>query len=112
MKKESKKIEMPVTTEAKQEEQQKLSYEELEKLLAKRNAQCTELVKNLQQAEQVIASINEVELLLNILDKGTYFTDGFIMRCSDTVEKIIGEALDNADKREAALKEAKEKEEK
>jgi hypothetical protein len=97
MKKETKKPEMTVTKneEAKNE---KLTYEQLEQVANNLNNQCRNLHQRCLQAENALASFNEVALLLDVLEKDSFFSDAFVERCSATIEKIISSALDATEK--------------
>ena len=80
------------------QESQKLSYEQLEQVaLQMRNAN-NDLYKRLQNAQQAIAEFNEIGMLLDILGKSEYFSDGFVSRCSAKIEEIVTKALDESEK--------------
>lgn len=79
-------------------QQKKLSYEELEKLAGNLNRQCQQFFQQLQEANRVIQEFNELGMLLDILDKSEHFRDGFVTRCANKVEEIVGKALDAAEK--------------
>lgn len=95
MEKKAKKVTITPKTD---DETQKLTYEQLEQVANNLNVQCKQLYQRCQAAEQTLASFNEVGMLLDVLGKSTFFTESFIERCSQTIEKIISAALDEAEK--------------
>ena len=90
------------------EQSQKLSYEQLEKIAMDLNMQRNQLQMQLQKAEQVINEFNDLGMLLSIVKAGENFSSGFIARCTDRIEKIVSTALDNYDSMEKEMKTAKE----
>lgn len=76
----------------------KLSYEELERVANGLNAKCGQMYQQLQEANNIISSFNETELLLSILDKAEYFHEPFVQRCVEQIENVVGKALDEYDK--------------
>lgn len=97
MKKETKKVEMTVSSKEAEKETKKLSYEELEQVAARLQAQCQELYSNLCEARAAMDALNEVHLLLRVLERADCFTDSFIERCSKVVENMVNVALDQAE---------------
>jgi hypothetical protein len=95
----------------KQEQPQKLSYEQLEQVARDTVMQRNQLQVELQKARQLINEFNDLGLLLDIIKHGENFSSEFIVRCIDRVEKMVSVALDNYDKMEAEMKAAKEKQE-
>lgn len=77
---------------------EKLSYEQLERVARDLNMQCRQLASQLQSAQKVISEFNDLEMLLGIIAKSEYFHEAFVNRCVDTVESIVTRALDNAEK--------------
>lgn len=80
-------------------EQQKLTYEQLEQIAHSLDQRCKALYEELSNARSVIAHFNEVNTLLSIISKGEYFSEEFIKRCCDRIEKSITEALDASEEK-------------
>lgn len=97
MTKKSKVVEMESKTN---DSVNKLSYEELENAAAYLNEECRKQKAQLIEARNIINGFNEVGLLLNILERDTFFNDAFITRCANKIESIVSTALD----REEAIK--------
>lgn len=105
MEKKSKTVEM--TPQAKPEgavdgkQPEKLTYEQLEQVARDLVMQRNQLQAQLQNAQRVINEFNDLGMLLSIVKAGENFSSDFIARCSDRIEKLVTEALDNYDKAEA-----------
>lgn len=84
---------------------EKLSYEQLEQLANNLNRQCQQFYSQLQEANKIISEFNEVGMLLSILEKSEHFNEDFVTRCSNKVEEIITKALDSAEKQDEKTKE-------
>ena len=84
---------------------EKLSYEQLEQLANNLNRQCQQLYSQLQEANKIISEFNEVGMLLSILEKSEHFNEDFVTRCANKVEEIITKALDSAEKQDEKTKE-------
>lgn len=82
----------------KKEEQQKLSYEQLERIALDFRAQANQLGTELQKAKQILAEFDVVGMLLAIIDKSVYLHDAFVTRCASRLEKLVGKTLDLYDK--------------
>ena len=80
--------------------QEKLSYEQLEQVAGNLNKQCQQLYSQLREAQGVIDSFNEVEMLLSILGKSEHFDSAFVERCANEIQEIITRALDASKKKE------------
>lgn len=78
----------------------KLSYEDLERVAIDLNNQCSKLYEQLQNAKRTIAEFNEIGLLLGIVSKGEYFSNSFVDRCTEKIEHLVNSALDASDKAE------------
>ena len=92
-------------TQGKKEENQKLTYEQLEQVAGNLNAQCQQLHSQLIAAQNTIAQVNEIEMLLDILGKSEHFTEKFVNRCSSKIEEMITKVLDASEKQEEPAKE-------
>ena len=86
-------------TQGKKEEN-KLTYEQLEQVAGNLNAQCQQLHSQLRSAQNTIAQVNEIGMLLDILGKSEHFTEKFVTRCSAKIEELITKVLDASDKQE------------
>jgi hypothetical protein len=84
---------------------EKLSYEQLEQLANNLNRQCQQFYSQLQEANKIISEFNEVGMLLSILEKSEHFNEDFVTRCSNKVEEIITKALDSAEEQDEKTKE-------
>ena len=84
---------------------EKLSYEQLEQLANNLNRQCQQFYSQLQEANKIISEFNEVGMLLSILEKSEHFNEDFVTRCANKVEEIITKALDSAEKQDEKTKE-------
>ena len=84
---------------------EKLSYEQLEQLANNLNRQCQQFYSQLQEANKIISEFNEVDMLLSILEKSEHFNEDFVTRCANKVEEIITKALDSAEKQDEKTKE-------
>ena len=89
-------------TQGKKEEK-KLTYEQLEQVAGNLNAQCQQLHSQLRSAQNTIAQVNEIGMLLDILGKSEHFTEKFVNRCSNKIEELITKALDESEKKQEAL---------
>ena len=98
------------TGDSKQPE--KLSYEQLEQIARDLAMQRNQLQVQLQNAQRVINEFNDLGMLLSIVDKGENFSSDFIVRCTERIEKLVTEALDNYDAMEQQAKEAQKNQEK
>ena len=95
MDKKSKEVKM---TDGKQN--QKLTYEQLEKVANDLNNNCNMLYRQLQQAQNTIAEFNEIGLLLDVIKQAEQFSPEFIDRCSNKIEELITKALDESEKQQ------------
>ena len=93
--------------QGKEEENKKLTYEQLEQVAGNLNAQCQQLHSQLRSAQNTIAQVNEIGMLLDILGKSEHFTEKFVNRCSAKIEEMITKVLDASEKQEEEI--AKEK---
>ena len=93
-------------TQGKKEEN-KLTYEQLEQVAGNLNAQCQQLHSQLKSAQNTIAQVNEIGMLLDILGKSEHFTEKFVNRCSAKIEEMITKVLDASERQEEEI--AKEK---
>ena len=91
---------------------EKLSYEQLEQIARDLTMQRNQLQAQLQGAQRVINEFNDLGMLLSIVDKGENFSSDFIVRCTERIEKLVTEALDNYDAMEQQAKEAQKNQEK
>ena len=76
------------------EQQRKLSYEELEKVAGQLNDKCRRLYNQLMEAQQVIAGVNEIGMLLEVISKSEYFSGEFVDRCGKKIESLVTKLLD------------------
>jgi hypothetical protein len=88
---------------------EKLSYEQLEHIARDLTMQRNQLQIQLQNAQSVINNFNDLGMLLSIIDKSKNFNSDFIVRCTERVEKLVTEALDNYDALEKKAKEEQNK---
>ena len=95
MDKKSKEVKM---TDGKQN--QKLTYEQLEKVANDLNNNCNMLYRQLQQAQNTIAEFNEIGLLLDVIKQAEQFSPEFIDRCAKKIEELITKALDESEKQQ------------
>ena len=115
MEKKSKTVKMGSTenkaqvANSKQEQPDKLSYEQLEQVARDLNMQCRQLQAQLNNAQRIINDFNDLGMLLSIVKQGENFSSDFIIRCTDRIEKLVTEALDNYDKMEKEAKKQAEK---
>lgn len=79
---------------------EKLSYDDLERVAFQLKATNTDLYRRLQSAEATISEFNEIGMLLSIIDKSEHFSEKFVTRCSSKIEEIVTKALDNAEKQD------------
>ncbi len=86
--------------------QEKMTYEQLEQLAGNLNRQCQQFYQQLQEANRVISDFNEIGMLLDILGRSEHFSDSFVTRCAQKIEKIVGIAFDKAEEAEKANQEA------
>ena len=86
-------------TQGKKEEN-KLTYEQLEQVAGNLNAQCQQLHSQLRSAQNTIAQVNEIGMLLDILGRSEHFTEKFVTRCSAKIEELVTKVLDASDKQE------------
>lgn len=87
MEKKSKTIKMEAGKEP--ERKGKLSYEELENVANQLNNRCKELYAKLQDTNKVLADLNGVELLLDVLGKSEYFDSEFTSKCAAKIQDIL-----------------------
>ena len=80
--------------------QEKLSYEELERIAGNLNQQCRQMQAHIQDLQQTLAEVNEINMLLDVLGKSEHFSEKFITRCSNKIEELITKAMDALEKRE------------
>lgn len=108
-KKNEKKAEMKVVREESQnnEVSKKLSYEELENIALQSRKQNAELYQRLQQVQNVLAEVNQIGLLLDILGKAEHFKESFVNRCASKIEELVGKAMDESEKEAATTEESK-----
>lgn len=85
-----------------------LSREDLEKIAIQLRADNNYLNERCAQAEQIISEFNEIGMLLSLLEKSEHFEASFTSRCANRIQKLISEALDIAEEREAAENAKKE----
>lgn len=78
--------------------QEKISYEELEKVASNLNQQCKAMYQKLQEAEHVISNFNDIGMLLSILKQSEYFDDSFTSRCARKVQDTVTAMLDSVEK--------------
>ena len=79
---------------------QKLSYEQLEKVANDLNNNCNMLYRQLQQAQNTIAEFNEIGMLLDVIKQAEQFSPEFIDRCAKKIEELITKALDESEKQQ------------
>ena len=79
---------------------QKLSYEQLEKVANDLNNNCNMLYRQLQQAQNTIAEFNEIGMLLDVIKQAEQFNSEFIDRCANKIEELITKALDESEKQQ------------
>lgn len=84
--------------------QQKLSYEQLEKVAGNLNQQCRQMQQIINSQQQAIAEFNEIGMLLDVLGKGEFFNDSFVARCANKIEELITKAMDASEKQEEEKK--------
>lgn len=80
--------------------QKKLSYEQLEQVVASLNQQCGQMRQIINNQQQVIAEFNEIGMLLSVLSKSEHFNEKFVNRCSSKIEELITKAMDASEKQE------------
>ena len=83
------------------EKSKKLTYEELEQACNNLHTNCRRLAQQLQEAERVIANLNDVGILLSILSHSDYFSTNFIGKCVSRIEGTVGGMLDAVVAKEA-----------
>lgn len=92
MEKKSKKAkEVSMAPETKEPE--KIPYDQLEAIANNLNYQCKQLSSKLQEAQEIIASFNDVAMLLSIIDKAEYFDDDFSKMCIDKIQEEVTRLL-------------------
>lgn len=84
--------------QALKQNQEKLTYEQLEQLAGNLNQQCQELYTQLQRTRNMISGLQVVEILLAVLKQGENFSEDFVALCSSKVEEIITATLSPASK--------------
>lgn len=89
------------------EENQKLTYEQLEQVANNLNNQCRQMYERIQELQSVISDFNDIELLLSIISKGENFGESFVERCCKRIEEIVTKRLDEVDKQSEVKKEEK-----
>lgn len=87
--------------------QEKLTYEQLEKVANDLNNNCNMLYRQLQQAQNTIAEFNEIGMLLDVLKQAEQFSPDFIERCANKIEGLITAALDESEKQQKAQNQEK-----
>lgn len=97
MDRKSKEVEMAAASGNKQE---KLTYEQLEKVANDLNNNCNMLYRQLQQAQNTIAEFNEIGMLLDVIKQAEQFNPNFIDRCAKKIEELITKALDESEKQQ------------
>lgn len=92
------------------QENQKLTYEQLEQVANNLNNQCRSLYNELTEARELIKDFNDIGMLLSILGKSEYFDESFTKRCAGKIEEVVTGMLDRADqsKKEAETESKKE----
>lgn len=64
------------------------------------NQQCRQLYQKLNEAGKIINNFDATGLLLSVIKYSEFFDDAFIRRCSDKIQGIVTEMLDNVEKQE------------
>ena len=98
--------------QAKPEKEPKFSYEDLERIAYQLRADNNYLNERCNQAESVIAEFNEIGMLLSLLERSEHFDVSFVQRCASRIQRLVSEAMDIAEQREAEEKARKEAAEK
>lgn len=101
-----KKIKRDAPVKEANQQPQKLSYEQLEQVARDLAMQRNQLQSQLNNAQRVINDFNDLGMLLSIVKQGENFSSDFIIRCTDRIEKMVSEALDNYDKMELEVAKA------
>lgn len=104
------KEEKVVSMNTEEKEESKISYEQLERVAQQYYVEGRQIAEKLQRAEHIIASFNELEVLVNIISKGEYFHMSFIERCTAKIEEIVTKMIDASEKAEENKEEKKEEE--
>lgn len=102
-------MEENIKKEEKKEESKKLSYEELEQVANNLNVQCKQLYSKLCEAQEVIASFNNIGMLLSVLEKAEYFDSEFITRSAKKIQDVVSQLLDKSDAMEKEQNEQEKK---
>lgn len=100
-KEKSKTVQMNVPKENNVEnnnQQQKMSYEQLEKVAGDLYQQNRQMQGQIHSMQQAIAEFNEIGMLLDVLDKSEHFSENFVTRCSNKIEELITKAMDASEK--------------
>lgn len=76
------------------QEEKKLSYEELQKIAVQLSKENEWYNRKLQEAEATLRSINRLDVLMRIIDINNHadkfhFSDDFISKCISEVEEIV-----------------------
>lgn len=77
--------------------QEKLSYEDLEKVAQSLSQQCQVYQQRINEAEKVINSFNDIGMLLSILKEAEYFDELFINRCAGKIQEFVSGLLDTSE---------------
>lgn len=96
MEKKSKKLEIV----DKEQEEKKLSYEELEKVAMHWHKQFMEAAKQASNLQQVLSNVNDISILLSILDKAEYFDSSFIEECASRIQETTEKMLKGVEEEE------------
>lgn len=90
-KKSRKAVEVKMTP--KQEEEKKLTYEQLEEVANNLNQQCSQMYAKLQEAKEIISNFDMLGVLIAILDKAEYFNEDFTSMCVEKIQAYVTEML-------------------
>lgn len=85
-------------------QQEKLSYEQLEQIAGNLNQQCRQMQAHIQNLQNTIAEFNEIGMLLDVLGKSEHFSEKFTTRCASKIEELITRAMDALEKQEEEKK--------
>ena len=76
------------------QQNEKLSYEQLEQIAGNLNQQCRQMQSQIRSMQQALAEVNEIGVLLDVLGKSEHFSEKFVTRCSSKIEELITKAMD------------------
>lgn len=96
MEKKSKTVDMEVN----KPQNEKLSYEQLERVASELNSKCNQFYQQLKEAQSIIDNFNEIGMLSSLLSKAEYFESSFVDRIANKIQEIVNSALDASEKRE------------